>query len=325
MARTNRTAFTLVEMLVVIVIISMLVAMLVPAVIGARARARRASCMNRMNQVGKGILQYESAKKHLPGYVNRVGSGSVGLGNNNLSWVVVILEGIGRADLWKEWQSGMGSRPTVELAEVLCPSDIEKRGKSGALSFAVNCGISDERATDVPAYVGVAPNAYRESAWGLFFDRDDTGSSAPYGLPGTRMVQISLDQIGDGAQQTIMLSENSQAGNWGSELILSPPTQLVVKQGDVGVVWWSNKGGFPWDSLFTPPVPPAASQDDDTAAMVWANTGSRYQARPSSFHSGGVNVVFADGHSDFISDGVQYDIFRDQMISNQSEARGLLP
>jgi len=321
MARTNRTAFTLVEMLVVIVIISMLVAMLVPAVIGARARARRVSCMNRMNQTGKGIIQYETAKGQLPGYVNRIGTarfaGSVA-SSNNLTWVVVILENIGRADLWKDWRSGAGNRTPVELGEVVCPSDTERRGKVGTLSFAVNCGISDAPA-DVTEYVGIAPKAYDESAWGLFFDHDDTGSTSPYGLPGTRKVEIGLDEIGDGAQQTIMLSENLQGGSWNSDrLIDSPPTKPVVKQGDVGIVWWSTVGG-----LSFPPVPPVVPEE----VTINSETPStaRYASRPSSNHSGGVNAVYADGHSEFISDRVDYTVFRDQMISNQTKATALAP
>ncbi len=321
MARTNRTAFTLVEMLVVIVIISMLVAMLVPAVIGARARARRVSCMNRMNQVGKGIHQYETAKGELPGYVNKLGGGSLGAGsvasNNNLSWVVVILENIGRADLWKEWRSKSGSRAAVELSEVVCPSDTERRGKAGTLSFAVNCGISDAP-VDVTEYKGIVPKAYDESAWGLFFDHDDTGSASPYGLPGTRKVEIGLDEIGDGAQQTIMLSENLQAGDWTSVRFSNPPTEPVVKQGDVGIVWWSTVGG-----LSFPPVPPVVP--DQVTINSETPSTARYAARPSSNHPGGVNAVFADGHSDFIDDRVDYTVFRDQMISNQTKATALAP
>ena len=61
----KQRAFTLVELLVVIVIIAMLVALLVPAVIGARARARRASCANNQSQVAKAIIQYEAAKQNL--------------------------------------------------------------------------------------------------------------------------------------------------------------------------------------------------------------------------------------------------------------------
>jgi prepilin-type N-terminal cleavage/methylation domain-containing protein/prepilin-type processing-associated H-X9-DG protein len=319
MARTNRTAFTLVEMLVVIVIISMLVALLVPAVIGARARARRASCMNRMNQTGKAILQYESAKGHLPGYVNKIGTakfaGSVA-SSNNLSWVVVILENLGRADLWKEWRkkppTGVlrESDPnfTVVLNEVVCPSDTERRGKQGALSFAVNCGISDV-SSDVLEYVGVAPKAYSESAWGLFFDHDTTN-----GLPGggSQTVTIGLDEIGDGAQQTIMLSENLNAGSWSSPLAADAAGAIPQRQ--VGVVWWSTAGSLPW----TGSVPGQVAINSET-------NDARFKARPSSNHPGGVNAVMADGHSEFISDRVDYGVFCEQMISNQTKAKALFP
>ncbi len=300
MARINRKAFTLVEMLVVIVIISMLVALLVPAVIAARERARRASCLNRMNQLGKGITQYELAKKQLPGYVNQFGGGKLGglsarSGGANLSWVVMVFENIGRADLWEKWSTG--DRVSVALSETVCASDTERRGKSGALSFAVNCGISDESTTDVPAYLGVAPKAYSEPVCGLFFDHDTTD-----GLPGggSQIVTVALDEIPDGSQQTIMLSENLDAVSWDS------PTA----QSQVGVVWWSVASGLPWVS--------------DVPGLVAVNTESssnaRYNARPSSNHPGGVNVVYADGHSDFISDRVDYTVYRDQMIPDQSEA-----
>lgn len=322
MAPTKRSAFTLVEMLVVIVIISMLVALLVPAVIGARERARRASCMNNMSQVGKAIIQYETAKGNLPGYVNKIGTekfaGSVA-SSNNLSWAVMILENIGRADLWKEWRKKppitvtRENSPdyTVVVPELLCASDTEKRGKVGALSFAVNCGISDT-AADVTEYVGVSLKAYEQSAWGLFFDHDATN-----GFPGgaTTEVKIGLDGIEDGASQTIMLSENLNAGRWASSII-DATSGTPVQQADVGIVWWSTVSGFPWVG----DVPVQVSVNSPT-------TDPHYRPRPSSSHSGGVNAVFADGHSDFISDRVDYEVFRDQMISNQAAAKkhGLIP
>lgn len=154
MAPRYRRAFTLVEVLVVIVIISMLVALLVPAVVGARARARQANCLNNQSQVAKAILQYESAKQQLPGYVNSLGSSEtksrlgMNLGGSlsrvpNLSWVVVIFEELGHADIWKEWRVNNPNRPVVTIPEVICPSDALKSGKPGQLSLAVNCGISD--------------------------------------------------------------------------------------------------------------------------------------------------------------------------------------
>src|SRR4026208_2074075 len=62
----TRRGFPLVELLVVIAIIGILVALLLPAIQAAREAARRTQCINKMKQIGLGIIDYESAKRQLP-------------------------------------------------------------------------------------------------------------------------------------------------------------------------------------------------------------------------------------------------------------------
>jgi len=117
-ARSSRSAFTLVELLVVIGIIAALLAILLPVMSRVRDRGRAIKCASNMRQIYMACVMYSNTLGKLPipgekGYPGGLEPGScVAYGNGGLL-------DFERGSLW----DFLGSSKTDRRATFMCPSD----------------------------------------------------------------------------------------------------------------------------------------------------------------------------------------------------------
>ena len=102
---SSKSAFTLVELLVVISIIGVLIGLLLPAVLAARESARRMDCSNRMKQLGLAMANYESAFRRLP--TLRLGSTNPNDPYARVGGLVMILPFLEQQPLFDKMQSSI--------------------------------------------------------------------------------------------------------------------------------------------------------------------------------------------------------------------------
>ena len=110
---SKRRGFTLVELLVVIAIIATLIGLLLPAVQSAREAANRASCSNKLKQLGLGLHQYATARTRFPAAMDRTASNtgnySARVAPTAYSWIFSILPYFEEAVLYDQIKSSTSS------------------------------------------------------------------------------------------------------------------------------------------------------------------------------------------------------------------------
>ena len=296
-----RSAFTLVEMLVVIAIIGVLAGLLLPAVQYAREVARDMQCRSRMGQIAKGCILFAEAKSgRFPGWKENLNWYDKSVAPNELRpqpWTVAILPYLDRENLYNEWKAdielGALSGSATRDAVFICPSDGNKL-RGPRISYVGNAGVA-------PKLVGDALFVADHPAHGIMHNFFDTKIR-------TRNVDIP-----DGTPHTLLIAENNAAPNWTTVTALMqgpmpPPSAPLIPMYRTVFVWHLNQPGAPAvrqinntpDAGF--PSPPAPSGAD--------------VMRPSSYHTMKVNVAFCDGHTASLREGVSYRVYRELMTPN---------
>ncbi len=303
----------------VIAIVAILIAILVPAVQKVRAAAARTQCANNLRQIGIACHSHHDVLKRLPpggandqppfGTMPAPGSPS----NWGSSWMVYILPYVEQAVMYEQWQfsgnSGYANANNNALATGVdfsiysCPSSALPHFKgtrqSRAVAFLGNyVGISGAIDGVIPGFtegrINNLPGGGMISGGGVMI---------PNG-------QLTMTQITDGTSNTIMFSEqcnfvmdNTGKGQdwratqpWGWYLGVKhwgvPPNFLATGADNraPGMATIRYQIGYA-------PAGGWANDITNTGVGIGSYTGDCTGANIplSSSHSGGANVLFADG------------------------------
>jgi len=276
--------FTLVEMLVVIAIIGTLMALLIPAVQAARESARRAQCSNNQKQLALAVIAYGEAQKKYPGFAQYVGPPGKKV---VASWAAMTFPFIERNELWDLYDKGtdglVGNTQVEEMLvdNVTCPSSPPMITDEPPLAYVGNGGYATDDATTT---------SYYNPANGVFFDHVTPVDEGDKKL----RVNISPDYITshDGLSSTLLISENIDTTTW-----LGLSDGLARRKAGTTFCWFN------------------ATAAEQEISRINGTNGSvdMAHARPSAQHPGGVVVAFADGNVRFLSETIDYKVYKQLM------------
>jgi prepilin-type N-terminal cleavage/methylation domain-containing protein/prepilin-type processing-associated H-X9-DG protein len=352
-ATHRRTAFTLVELLVVISIIAVLTSILLPAVQKVREAANRSKCSNNLRQLGLAVANYESAHRGLPRAGKHIvnyydGSTTANYKAMDLhSPLTLILSAVeqdnaaGVFDLGARYNQTAGNTAgsSVNPPIFLCPSNALSGDRvSGRDSAGFGC--ADYTAV---AYVQLAPDgssslsfwpaamtgrAYDASLYTKFSSADPAvspaktvqlNSVAKYGQIDALWGSSKMEDISDGTSNTIMLFE--QAGvNERMALTMNASYDPIAAA--ASRPWrWANPDIASGISkkLNNNRYATYTTPDPNGDGCVWTQSDCGPNGEAFSFHGNGVNAVFADGHVVFLRDSLTLPVLR--ALGTRSDGR----
>lgn len=292
----------MVEVLVVIAIIGLLVALLLPAVQAAREAARRLQCTNNLKQIGLALQNYEGTSRCLPSA--RTGSPHLWSAQ---AQILPHLEG-GNVYQTIDFHRGVLDPANLEAVRAiiptyLCPSDTKQdrlHANFGPNNYMANAGTGLQNGGSFRDY---GPEG-TDRIDGVFFDRS----------------AVCFAEVTDGLTNTAAYSETIKGT--GSDTTASAPTDKLrqFSQGPqlvpvtdsfcAGLTFWSGQRGREWarGNLNAASYNHFHTPNHPSSDCLSGNVMGRISAR--SFHPGGVNVLFLDGHVSFAPDSIDLATWR---------------
>ncbi|HEU5117609.1 MAG TPA: DUF1559 domain-containing protein [Isosphaeraceae bacterium] len=321
--RGLRRGFTLIELLVVIAIIGVLIALLLPAVQAAREAARRAQCTNNLKQIGLGLHNYEAVAGAFP--PSDVLSGT---GNNRPTWyngfsvhvrVLPFMEqGIAFNALNFTFNHLAIQNTTVVGTKVsifTCPSD-----------------VNADQMTAYPPFTGISASGcvtsygFNQGDWFIWNGFNSPENRGAFGPNRSRRIA----EFVDGTSQTLFATDvkvyqalrrcSTQLANINDPNVVPPPSAnpytIAPEYGSTSCslgqahTFWAD--GNPHETAMTTAWPPNkqilgqnGEGDLDLETKLVTQGGPTFGAITArSYHSGGVNALFADGSVHFVRSSV---------------------
>ena len=339
----QKLGFTLVELLVVISIIAVLAGLLLPAIQAARESGRRVACVNNQRNVALALLVCEQSRGSFPALRGPLrpatywtAAGERGVDHTELTWVAFILPFIEQNTAWSWINAGTTGDTLFDMVPSVmqCASSGIVPGEN-RISYVANAGPINDYEKDME-YGCLERRRREDKRYTIFFDhfvRVGSWLDAP-AVDGAEVfvtTRVTLDHIlaMDGTSQTILLSENEDAGRW------------IWHSGDgIPSTGWDINGGFrviesavgfafpsELSSIASGEVPTyrplVSSGTDRWESPLFINEGRMFsggmfsdvvqesirKARPSSGHPGVVIAAFCDGGTRTLHDDMDKTLF----------------
>ncbi len=300
----SQRGFTLIELLVVIAIIAILIGLLLPAVQKVRAAAARLSCSNNLKQIGLGLHSYHDANLYFPpGYTASAPAGDPNFATApGWGWAAYLLPYIEQTALFNQIQPAIQAKVPITDASVaaaiqtripiyICPADLAPLGAFPVYSLAGNTSYPITYSQGAPGTVLAGPSSYAACV-GRDEDSDAdgvTGSGVFYCNSQTRITDIT-----DGTSSTVLIAEKAWANANGVWVGAIPGAAMVF--GPTNACINVISGGIPNSPIYAPPMLVQCH-----AHLINPTTdGDGGLDDISSLHTGGANILFADGSVRFV-------------------------